>query len=89
MFRDCRRIIQDRIILSLPMTSDDKEFISLPLASEKSDERGTNDDQRERNVEKKDRYKCCSRQRPHHFVLQGSAPDADDGGGNDREDGWL
>jgi len=60
MFRDRRRIIQDRIILSLPMTSDDKEFISLPLASKESDECSTNDDQREWNMEKKDRYKCRS-----------------------------
>ena len=52
MFRDCRHIIQDRINLSLPMTSNDEEFISLPLASKESDECSTNDDQREWNMEK-------------------------------------
>ena len=89
MFGDCRGIIQDRIVLSLSVTADDKELISLPLASEESDECGTNDDQRKWNMEKKDGYKGRSRQRPHHFVFQGPAPDADNCGGHNRKHRWL
>src|SRR5260221_2224091 len=89
MFGGGRGIIQDRIVLCFAMTADHKEFISLPLASEESDECSTNDDQRKRNMEKKDRYKGGSRQRPHHFVLQRPVPDADNCGGNDCEYGWL
>src|SRR5260221_4424785 len=85
VFGGGRGIIQDRIVLCFAMTEDHKEFISLPLASEESDECCTNDDQRKRNMEKKDRYKGGSRQRPHHFVLQRPAPDADNCGGNDCE----
>src|ERR1700730_10858161 len=89
VFGDCRGIIQDRIVLSLSMTADDQEFVSPPSASEESDERGTNDDQRKWNMEKKDGDKGRSRQRPHHFVFQGPAPDADNCGRDDREHGWL
>src|ERR1700737_3869459 len=89
VFGDCRGIIQDGIVLCLPMAADDKKFISPPFASEESDEGGTNDDQRKWNMEKKDGYKGRSRQRPHHFVLQGPAPDADHCGGDNREHRWL
>src|SRR4029077_19454047 len=81
--------IQDGVVLRFSMAADDKEFIPLPLASEKSYQRSTDDDQREWDAEKKYRYKCCSRQRPHHFVFQCSAPDAENGGSNDREHGRL
>ena len=71
------------------MTADDQEFISPPFASEESDECGTNDDQRKWNMEKKDGDKSRRRQRPHHFVFQDPAPDADDCGRDNREHGWL
>ena len=32
-----RRIVQNRFSLSLPMTADDKKFVSLPFTSEESD----------------------------------------------------
>jgi hypothetical protein len=44
MFRDGRFIVQDRVALRFSMAEDDKKFIPLPLASEESDERGTDDD---------------------------------------------
>ena len=39
MFRDGRRVIQDRVVSPFSMTADDEEFIPLPLASEISDQR--------------------------------------------------
>jgi hypothetical protein len=44
MFRNGRGIIQDRVVSPFSMGTDDEEFIPLPLASEESDQRGTDDD---------------------------------------------
>jgi hypothetical protein len=44
MFRNGRGIIQDRVVPPFSMAADDEEFIPLPLASEESDQRGTDDD---------------------------------------------
>ena len=60
MFRNGRGIIQDRVVLRFSMAADDKKFIPLPLASEKSYQRSTDDDQREWDVEKKYRYNAAA-----------------------------
>ena len=47
MFGNGRGIIQDRVAFRFSMAADDKKLISPPLASEESDERGTDNDERE------------------------------------------
>src|ERR1700734_329324 len=44
MIRHGRSIIQYRFGIRFPMAADDKKFVSLPLASEKSNEGGTDND---------------------------------------------
>lgn len=89
MFGDCRSIVQDGIVLGFSVSADDKKFISSQFPTKETNNSGTDDDQRERNMEKEDGNEGRNCQCPHHFILQSPASDADYRAGDNREHGWL
>jgi hypothetical protein len=72
------------------MAADDKEFIPIPLASEKSYQRSTEDDQREWEAKKNNTAVNAAAANVHNpSFFSAQLPMRDNGGSDDREHGRL